>query len=76
VLPDRELTSPGDVIDRLVPVLDGHPRFHAGHGEVFIGYSELRGLPPELRKQIMAKRREYEGLCFSYGTKSSNPFGR
>lgn len=71
------MTAPGDIIDRLVSVLGYHVGFHIGRaGEVFIGNSELWGLLPEPRKQTSATRGEYEGLCFSNGTTSGNPFGR
>ncbi|MEV5051216.1 MULTISPECIES: hypothetical protein [unclassified Arthrobacter] len=52
VLRDQELTASGDVIVRMVAVLERHVRFHVvGSPEVVIGNSELRGLPPELRAQ-------------------------
>lgn len=51
----------GDVIDRLLAVLECHIRFSASRArDVFIGNSELRALSPDIGLAIHAKRRTYE----------------
>ena len=55
------LAGEGDVVDRLVAVLECHIRFSASRArEVFIGNAELRSLPAEARQAVIAKRGEYE----------------
>lgn len=59
-----------DPLERLVAFLSHHIAFHAEHAQrVFIGNSELRSLPADLRTEITAKRRAYrkqiEGLILA-----------
>ena len=56
----RALDGIDDPLRRLVAFLSNHISFHAEHAQrVFIGNSELRSLPDELRAEITAKRRAY-----------------
>jgi AcrR family transcriptional regulator len=49
-----------DPLERLVAFLSNHISFHAEQAQrVFIGNSELRSLPADLRAEITAKRRAY-----------------
>jgi AcrR family transcriptional regulator len=49
-----------DPLQRLVAFLSNHISFHAEQAQrVFIGNSELRSLPADLRAEITAKRRAY-----------------
>lgn len=49
-----------DPLARLVAFLSNHISFHAEQAQrVFIGNSELRSLPADLRAEITAKRRAY-----------------
>jgi AcrR family transcriptional regulator len=52
-----------DPVDKLVAMIDCHIRFHASCArEVFIGNSELRSLAPEVEREVVAKRDQYEGM--------------
>jgi AcrR family transcriptional regulator len=52
-----------DPVARLRAALAAHISFHASHArETFIGNFELRSLPPEQRKLISKRRREFENL--------------
>lgn len=52
-----------DAADALQAAIDCHIRFHAHRArDVFIGNSELRSLTAKERRQVVAKRDEYEGL--------------
>jgi TetR/AcrR family transcriptional regulator, cholesterol catabolism regulator len=52
-----------DPLERLCASIDTHIRFHANRAqEVFIGNSELRSLPPQDRRRVVAKRDQYEKL--------------
>ena len=52
-----------DPLECLRASIDTHIRFHADRAqEVFIGNSELRSLPPQDRRRVVAKRDQYEKL--------------
>jgi AcrR family transcriptional regulator len=52
-----------DALACLTACIDTHIRFHATRAhEVFIGNSELRALPPKLRRRVVTKRDQYEEL--------------
>jgi len=56
----------GDPVQRLERALDCHIRFHATHSrDVFIGNTELRSLPDEDRRVVIAQRDRYERLLRS-----------
>jgi len=56
----------GDPVQRLERALDCHIRFHATHSrDVFIGNTELRSLPDEDRRLVIAQRDRYERMLRS-----------
>jgi TetR/AcrR family transcriptional regulator, cholesterol catabolism regulator len=60
---DEAIRAPGSPLEVLKRAVDCHLRFHATHSrDVFIGNAELRALPAEDRRAVIARRDRYEHL--------------